>query len=165
MKPALLVIDIQKQFFDLSPEFASSLKDAMEYINAAIDIFREKDLPVVCIQHMQPKMDLVPGKEGFDSPDDLKVLPTDLHIHKTKGSAFVNTDLQVKLEEMGVDTLIMTGFAAEYCLLSTYRGAQDLDLNPIVLRGSLASENLEHIQFVEKISDIISYGALKHILA
>ncbi len=59
----------------------------------------------------------------------------------------------------------MTGFAAEYCLLSTYRGAQDLDLNPIVLRGSLASENLEHIQFVEKISDIISYGALKHMLA
>jgi nicotinamidase-related amidase len=63
-----------------------------------------------------------------------------------------------------VDTVIITGFCAEYCVLSTYRGAQDLDLTPIILRGSLASDNLEHIKFVESISDIISYGVLKKVL-
>jgi nicotinamidase-related amidase len=64
-----------------------------------------------------------------------------------------------------VDTVIITGFCAEYCVLSTYRGAQDLDLTPIVLRGSLASSILENIKFVESISDIVSYGSLKKILA
>jgi hypothetical protein len=49
-------------------------------------------------------------------------------------------------------------------VLSAYRGAQDLDLTPILLRGSLASSTLEHIRFVENISDIISYGALKRVL-
>jgi hypothetical protein len=49
-------------------------------------------------------------------------------------------------------------------VLSTYRGAQDLDLTPIILRGSLASGSLENIKFVESISDIISYGVLKKVL-
>jgi nicotinamidase-related amidase len=33
----------------------------------------------------------------------------------------------------------MAGYCAEYCVLSTYRGAIDLDLNPILLRDALAS--------------------------
>ena len=52
MKPALLVIDVQKQFFKISPVTAQSLEEAIEYINAAIDMFRDHDLPVICIQHM-----------------------------------------------------------------------------------------------------------------
>jgi hypothetical protein len=49
-------------------------------------------------------------------------------------------------------------------VLSTYRGAQDLDLTPIVLRGSLASSVPENIKFVESVSDIVSYGSLRKIL-
>jgi hypothetical protein len=58
----------------------------------------------------------------------------------------------------------VTGFSAEYRVLSTYRGAQDLDLTPIILRGSLASDNLGNIKFVESISNIVSYGVLKKVL-
>lgn len=68
------------------------------------------------------------------------------------------------MRDLGVDTVIITGFCAEACVLSTYRGAQDLDLTPIILRGSLASDNLENIGFVESISDIISYRVLKKVL-
>ena len=39
MKPALLVIDVQKEFFKFSPTTAQSLNDAIEYINAAIALF------------------------------------------------------------------------------------------------------------------------------
>lgn len=45
MKPALLVIDVQKKFFHLNPTMTQSLNDALEYINAAIELFREKNLP------------------------------------------------------------------------------------------------------------------------
>ncbi len=38
-------------------------------------------------------------------------------------------------------------------------------MTPIILRGSLASGTPENIKFVESISDIISYGALKKLLA
>jgi len=53
--------------------------------------------------------------------------------------------------ELEVDTVIVTGFCAEFCVLATYRGAEDLDLTPILLRGSLASSTPENIKFVESI--------------
>jgi nicotinamidase-related amidase len=165
MKSALLVIDVQKQFFKTSPTTAQSLNDAIEYINAAIEIFREKHLPIICIQHVDEENGLVPGQEDFELPETLNILPSDLHIHKTYGNSFNKTPLAERLQELELDTVIVTGFCAEYCVLSTYRGAQDLDLTPIVLRGSLASSIPENIKFVESISDIVSYGSLKKILA
>lgn len=164
MKPALLVVDIQKEFFKFSPTTAQSLNEAIEYINAAIALFRERDLPVICIQHMDEEEKLVPGEEGFGLPEELTILPSDLHIHKTYGNSFNKTSLEGELRDFGIDTVIITGFCAEYCVLSTYLGARDLDLTPIILRGSLASDNLENIKFVESISDIMSYGVLKKVL-
>ena len=164
MKPALLVIDIQKEFFKFSPTAAQSLNEAIEYINAASAFFRERNLPVICIQHMDEEEKLVPGEEGFGLPEQLSILPSDLHIHKTYGNSFNKTSLEGELRDLGIDTVIITGFCAEDCVLSTYRGAEDLDLTPIILRGSLASNNLENIKFVESISNIMSYGALKKML-
>ena len=164
MKPALLVIDVQKAFFNESPTTAQSLHDAIVYINAAIALFRRKRLPVIAIQQVDEEERLVPGQEGFELPEELGVLPTDLHIHKIYGNAFTKTGLERALRAEGVDTVILSGFCAEQCVLSTYRGAGDLDLSPIILRGSLASGVLENIRFVESISNIMSYGALKRAL-
>ena len=164
MKPALLVIDVQKEFYKSDTRTAQSLHAAVEYINAAIELFRAKDLPVICIQHMDVKEKLVPGEEGFELPEGLNILPSDTRIHKTYSNAFTKTSLLSKLHELDVDTTIITGFCAEFCVLSTYRGAMDVDLTPIVLRGSLASGDPENIRFVENISDILSYGALEKVL-
>jgi nicotinamidase-related amidase len=164
MKPALLVVDVQKEFFTFGLTTAQSLNEAIVYINAAIALFREKDLPVICVQQMDEEERLVPGEEGFGLPEELDILPSDLHIHKTYGNSFNKTSLEGELRDRGIDTVIITGFSAEYCVLSTYRGAEDLDLTPIILRGSLASDNLENIKLVESISNIISYGVLKKVL-
>ena len=162
MKPALLVIDVQKQFFKESPETAKSLESAVNYfIVPTIKLFHEKKLPIVFIQHMDEDDGLVAGKEGFDMPDVFDVQPGDLRITKTYNNAFNKTDLHAKLKALGVDTLIITGFAAEMCVLSTIRGAWDLDLNAIVLLGAIASESKEAVFFVENNHSAISLGALK----
>lgn len=162
MKPALMVIDIQKRFFGESEVARQSLEEAVEYTNVAIALFREKGLPVVCVQHKSAS--LVPSAPDFDGPESLKILSSDRHFVKTHGNAFMEPELLPYLKELGVDTVIITGFCAEYCVLSTYRGAQDNGLTPIIMRGSLASVNLDNIRFVESISDVISYGALKKVL-
>ena len=164
MKPALLVIDMQKEFYKENAQTAQSLSNAVHYINAAIDLFRAKNLPIFCIQHMDEKDKFVPGIDGFDLPDELKILPSDPHIHITYGNSFNKTSLPGALQDLEIDTVIITGFCAEYCVLSTYRGAQDLDLTPIILRGSIASDSQENIKFVESISDIISFKALRKVL-
>ena len=72
MKPALLIIDVQKQFYNASPQVAQSLSDAVNNINKVIALFREKELPIVAIRQMVPEEGLVPGAVGFENPDDLK---------------------------------------------------------------------------------------------
>ena len=49
MKPALLVIDVQKEFFKADAQTIQSLNTAIEYINAAIALFRAKNLPIFSV--------------------------------------------------------------------------------------------------------------------
>lgn len=135
---------------------------AIEYINAAIDLFRRKNLPVICIQHIEPN--LKPGMKGFDLPEKLQILESDLHIHKTYGNAFNKTPLLTKLQELDVDTVIVTGYQAEGCVLSTCRGAKDVDIFPIILRDSIISEDPQNARFVEKIHSLVTLGALENFL-
>lgn len=163
MKPSLLVIDVQKAFFQ-NPETIHSLNQAIDQINTGIQLFREKNLPIICIQHMVQESGLLPGTEEFELPETLNILPSDPHIHKTYGNAFTKTSLESLLRDLAIDTLIITGYCAEYCVLSTYRGALDLDFTPVILRGAIASRNPGNIPFVENSNDIISYGILKKAL-
>jgi len=164
MKPALLIIDVQNEYFTINQGCSDSLKSAVEYINAAIDLFRKKNLPIVVIQHKNEDRGFAPGKSGFDVPENVKLEPQDMRIVKTYSNSFTKTRLAEKLKELGVDTVIVTGFKAEFCVLNTYRGAEDFDFKPIILKDSLASDNAEHIRFVEEISETISFGALKTFL-
>jgi nicotinamidase-related amidase len=164
MKPALLVIDIQKDFFNINQACSDSLKSAIDYVNPAIDLFRKKNLPIIAIQHKNEEKGLVPGNPNFNMPESVKLENQDVRIIKTYGNSFTKTGLAERLRALGVDTVIVTGFCAEFCVLSTYIGAQDYDLTPIILRGSIASDNAEHIRFVEEIAETISFGALKAVL-
>ena len=164
MKPALLVIDVQKAFFEEDSATAAALRGAADYINFAIQLFREKKLPVICVQHMNPEDNLVPGQPGFDLPEILNILPTDPHIHKTYGNAFNKTTLAEMLRKEGIDTVVITGFAAEGCVTATARGAKDLDLTAILLRGSLIGGKPEYVPFVEATHEIISCRALAKVL-
>ena len=101
---------------------------------------------------------------GFDIPELLEIIPSDIRIHKTYGNSFNKTPLAGKLAELGVDTVFITGFCAEYCVLSTIRGAMDLDLTPIIIKDCLASAVKRNIRFVEDIHDTITFGALKKML-
>jgi nicotinamidase-related amidase len=164
MKPALLVIDVQKAFFEQDPKTTQSLKAAIEYINAAIALFRAKDLPIISIQHIDEGDDLIPGRAGFDLPEELNILPSDIHIHKTYGNAFNKTPLLQNLQDLGVDTVILSGYCAEFCVLSTSIGAEDADLVPVFLRGALASGSKKNLRFVESLGEIISLAALEKFL-
>jgi nicotinamidase-related amidase len=159
---ALVIIDLQKAF--RNPENEGSMKRACECIEAAIPLFRKAGLPVVWVQHIAPDDGAEPGKEGFDFIGPLLPEAGDFRVEKRYGNAFNKTDLFEFVKAEKVSTLLLAGYCAEYCVLSTYRGAKDHDLTPILLRDSLASENAEHIRFVEEICDIASLNAVRKML-
>lgn len=160
MKPVLLVIDMQKAFYD-EPSVKVSMDSAAEYINAALAWFREKAIPIYWIYHTDEEEGLCQGQEGFEFIDKLDRKEDEAKIIKRYENAFNKTSLWNDLKKQAVDTVFVAGFCAEYCVLSTYRGAQDLDLTPILIRGCTASGNPERIRFVEDMSEIISINLLK----
>jgi nicotinamidase-related amidase len=163
MKPALLIIDVQNAFLGSGPG-AESLQATVPKIQAAIALFRKWSLPVVCIQQIDADHGLQPGVGGFEPPSDLGVLPSDFHIHKLYDNAFNRTPLLDRLREIGVDTVIATGYCAEHCVLSTCRGAEDNDLCALMLQGALASDRPANVGFVEDISETVTMDTLRELL-
>ena len=162
MKLALMVIDMQKEFY--RGETASQMDKAAEYINYVIPMFEQKGLPIIWVQDVDEGDGVVPGKEGFEFIDALKPKADAIRIHKTYGNSFNKTDVDKILKDAGIDTIVMTGFCAEFCVLSTYRGAKDLDYFPIILKNGIASTEEPHKEFVEKISETITAGTLVKLL-
>lgn len=161
MHPALLIVDLQKRFQKESPTIAASFAEVIPVINDTSALFRQCHLPVVFIQHKNEAEKLLPGVVDFDLPDELVVKPGDRRIIKTYGNAFAKTSLQADLQDLAVDSVVVCGFCAEYCVLDTCRGAKEADFKAFLLHNGLASSSREHIHFVEEINEGISFEALK----
>jgi nicotinamidase-related amidase len=162
MKLALMVIDMQKEFY--RGEIVSQMDRAAEYINHVIPMFEKKGLPIIWVQDVDEGDGVVPGTDGFEFIDALQPKPDAIRIHKTYGNSFNKTDVDEILKKHGVDTVIMTGFCAEFCVLSTYRGAKDLDYFPVILKNGIASGEESRKHFVEDISETITVGVLTKLL-
>lgn len=157
-----MIIDMQKEFY--VDQTKDQMDRATEYITAVIPMFESKGLPVIWVQDVDEEDGVVPGTPGFDFIDSLQPRPDAIRIHKTYGNSFNKTDVDKILKENGVDTVVMTGFCAEFCVLSTYRGAKDLDYFPVILKNGIASTEESRKQFVEEISETMTYGVLKKLL-
>ncbi|MDR1654870.1 MAG: isochorismatase family protein [Treponema sp.] len=157
MKYALLVIDMQKASY--SGRAKRLMDRAARKINEAAALFRGRGFPVVWIQHDNGK-DAVPGKEKFELIDTLKPLDEEKRIVKHYFNSFNKTELLSFLQSQNVDIPVVTGFCAEYCVLATFRGAEDLDFAPLMLKGAVASGKGKNIRFVEKIAKTVSLEEL-----
>lgn len=162
MKAALIVIDMQKEFY--VGEIAKQMDSAVEYINHIIPVFEKNGLPVIWVQDMDKEDGVVPGTDSFEIIDQLRPNEADLIIHKSYGNSFNKTELDKILKEKEIDTVVLSGFCAEFCVLSTYRGALDLDYFPVLLKNGIASRSDTNKEFVENISETITAGALVKVL-
>ena len=126
-KQALLIIDLQKVSY--RGESAIQMDAAVEYIQAALPLFRAQKLPIVWIQQMEEEDGTVPGTEPFELIAPLEPVEGDYHIVKTYSNSFNKTDLHDILQREGVDTVIISGYCAEYCVTATLFGAEDRDYN------------------------------------
>jgi nicotinamidase-related amidase len=158
-----MIIDMQIAYFNKKTE--GSMGAACEYINAIIPSFRSNGLPIIWIQNQDEDDGASPGKEGFEIVQMLKPQENDYRITKEYGNSFNKTKCSEILKKNNIDTVVITGFCAEYCVLSTYRGALDLDLVPVILRNGICSGVEEHVSFVERISNIASLEVVKKLIA
>ena len=161
IKPALLVIDMQKAFL---PMMSSDKETAMEYINALIDLFRKQGFPVIRVYQTSEEYGITPGTEGFEYPETVKILPDDPKVLKTYADGFNKTDLDKIIKSTGSNTLFLCGLSAVGCVLATWNGAQNYDYKAFMVKNALISPDAEYTKHVEQMFDAISFEVVKLII-
>ena len=131
---AVLVIDVQAGLFRAEPA-AFEAEAVVARINEVTTNARNAGAPVIFIQHDgEPNGDyVVPFTEGWKLHPDLVVRPDDLVIRKTTCDAFYGTTLEADLRSRGITTLLLTGYATDFCMDTTLRSAASKDFGIIVV--------------------------------
>lgn len=157
MSVALLVVDMQKEFF-LDEKCKESMISALEYINYSIDIFRKSEQPIIFIQDKET------SEEGYEVYDEVDAQKNDARISKYDSNSFWKTDLEELLHSLEVEFVVICGFAAEYCVYATYNGAMERGFEPTLLQHGVASSNQKHTAFIQDICATTSIKALEYFL-
>jgi nicotinamidase-related amidase len=131
---AVLVIDVQTELFCAEPP-PFEAEAVIALINQVTANARKVGAPVVFIQHDggPNDQDLTPFTDGWKLHPDLKVRPGELVLRKNTCDAFYGTTLEPELRSRGITTLLLTGFATDFCVDSTLRSAVSRDFAVIVV--------------------------------
>ena len=127
MKTALLVIDIQDSFkIDPARWAKRSNPRFEENVTRLIATFRDAGEPVVFVLHNDSDPGFRPGDPEVRLMSFLDRREGEPLIVKNTRNAFTSTDLQQRLDAMGVKRVVVCGISTEQCCETTTRVAADL---------------------------------------
>lgn len=161
MSAALLIIDMQNGCREdclCKSEFDS----AIQYINEAAGLFRAKQLPVIIVQDVE--VGGGPGSPGFEFVSTINRADTDIVVHKQFCNAFWKTRLEEILHEHNVEFVVISGFAAEYCVVFSYNGAVERGFKTSLLQHGVAGCEVEEIKRIQLLRPVISLQALEYLV-
>jgi nicotinamidase-related amidase len=135
-RTALLIIDMQNDFvLESAPLKVSRAMAVVPKIQEVLGMFRVKKLPVFHILrvHRKDGSDVeiirqelfknqpfaVSGTHGAEVIDELAPLPGEYRIEKTRMSAFIGTELDLMLRNLGISHLVVTGIQTPNCIRTT----------------------------------------------
>ena len=126
--PVLLVVDVQQGFRDSSYWGPNGNPEALQNIEALVEHWRSKNLPVVVVKHnsKNPDSPLFAGAEGNKLESFLDG-PRETIIQKSVNSAFYGTpDLHLWLSKRNFRNLVICGITTNFCCETTARMAGNL---------------------------------------
>ncbi|MBD2703088.1 cysteine hydrolase [Spirosoma sp. BT702] len=161
--PALLLIDIQQGFDDVSywGNHRNNL-DAESNCKRLLDHWRTQTWPVFHIQHCSanPTSLLADGQPGNKFKEIVQPLAGEPIIRKQVNSAFIGTDLQQRLAEAGIKTLVIAGLTTDHCVSTTTRMAGNYGYDTFVVSDATATFNRKGYNGEEYSADQIHATAL-----
>jgi nicotinamidase-related amidase len=167
-KTALLVVDMQRAFLDPGEAMeVPSARDIVPQIQALLDLFRDKGLPVVFTEftyseavpvligllHPEHRRAAPGAPRGFGKPSssclvgeanvhvvpDLALQPGELVVTKHYYDGFNGTTLDAALRARGVTHLVLTGTMTDICVLGTVIGGMNREYRMTVVEDATAT--------------------------
>jgi nicotinamidase-related amidase len=138
-RTALIVVDVQRAFDEW--EAAGRRRNnpaAVARIVELLAAFRESGTPVFHIRHqsMRPDSAFAPGRTGAEVKDEAREMTDEPVIVKRVNSAFIGTDLEARLREAGIETLVICGATTNHCVETTTRMAGNLGFDARLVRDA-----------------------------
>ena len=125
-KSALLVIDVQDSFKAGSRWERRGNLAFERNVGAMVDAYREAQLPVFFVMHTDEDDAFQKTSPYFRIMDFLTRSDDEPLVIKNTRNSFTSTDLQKRLDDLGVTRVVITGIQCEQCCETTTRVAADL---------------------------------------
>ncbi len=158
---ALVIVDMQEDF--VLPDAPAPVAGALETVPCIASIlkwFREKELPVfhVVRQHREDGSDVEPfrknrfleiggyavaGTPGCEIIEPLKPAPGEYLMVKKRFSAFMNTEFDLILRQLGVTHLAVCGTQYPTCIRTTVFDAAAYGYNVTLLTDATSAQTQE----------------------
>lgn len=144
MKQALLIIDVQNDYFKNGRCELHRPEAALEAVKALQDWFRGEELPIYYVQHISRENAdfFLPGTEGAELVEALRPRKAELVIQKHHPNSFLETELHMALEKDGVSDLVICGMMTHMCVDTTVRAAYDLGYQVMLISDACATRPL-----------------------
>lgn len=156
-RPALLVVDVIRGFTDPDCALGSNADSVVEANLKLLEVFRNRELPVffttvvyrsddqarVFRARVPALNELVPGSRWVEVDPRLGRRRGETLIEKRWASGFFATDLNARLRDQGVDSLVVTGLTTSGCVRATVVDGLQHDFPVVVPREAVGDRNPE----------------------
>jgi nicotinamidase-related amidase len=147
MKTALIIIDVQKDYFPGGKYPLVNPLEAAQKAYQLLQCFREHNGFHVHIQHISKEPDatfFISGDRGTDIHDSVAHFEGEPIVYKHEPNSFLNTNLLELLRSWEVDRVVICGMMTHMCVDATTRAASDLGFDVIVAEDACATRDLEY---------------------
>ena len=138
-KTALIIIDVQDGLDDPALGKRNN-PDAERNMARLLADWRAHGRPIYYVQHMstRPTSPLRPNQPGNAIKRIVAPQGDEPVIQKTVNCAFIGTDLEQRLRNAGIESVVIAGLTTEHCVSATARVAGDLGFVTYVVDDATA---------------------------
>ncbi len=158
-KQALLIVDIQNDYFPGGKFELFEMEQAAKNAQRLLQRFRDQQAPIVHIQHifLQPDAPFfLPETSGVEIHESVAPEPDALLIVKHFPNSFRETNLLQSLKALEIEEVVICGAMSHMCIDATTRAAVDLGFRGVVVEDACAARDLEYQGHVVKAIEVQS---------
>ncbi|RXT03949.1 cysteine hydrolase family protein [Ammoniphilus sp. CFH 90114] len=145
MSTALILVDIQNDYFPNGKMELSNPVIAAEKASQILTWFRQNNLPIFHIQHISIHEGagfFLPNTKGAEINERVLPLEQESIIIKHTPNSFFKTELESKLREHGVTKLVICGMMTHMCIDATVRAAMELGFESTLIEDACSTRDL-----------------------
>jgi nicotinamidase-related amidase len=146
MTKALLIIDIQNDYFAGGAMQLVGPDGAAHNAARILASFREQGLPVIHVQHqaLSPTATFfLPGTDGAKIHESVTPIDGETAITKNFPNAFRGTNLKDVLDGLKLEQLVVVGMMTHMCIDTSVRAANDFGFKVTLVGDACATRDLE----------------------